>query len=39
MLPAEVIVVEKVPVLGSGKLDFAGVTRMVRERFAGRDVA
>jgi acyl-[acyl-carrier-protein]-phospholipid O-acyltransferase / long-chain-fatty-acid--[acyl-carrier-protein] ligase len=31
MLPAEVIVVDKVPVLGSGKLDFAGVARLVRE--------
>jgi acyl-[acyl-carrier-protein]-phospholipid O-acyltransferase/long-chain-fatty-acid--[acyl-carrier-protein] ligase len=30
MVPAEVRVVPKVPVLGSGKLDFAGVTRMVR---------
>ncbi|RWC46596.1 MAG: acyl-[ACP]--phospholipid O-acyltransferase [Mesorhizobium sp.] len=30
MVPAEVRVVAKVPVLGSGKLDFAAVTRMVR---------
>ncbi|MBZ9764536.1 acyl-[ACP]--phospholipid O-acyltransferase [Mesorhizobium sp. CA8] len=30
MVPAEVRVVAKVPVLGSGKLDFAGVSRMVR---------
>ncbi|SFP48113.1 acyl-[acyl-carrier-protein]-phospholipid O-acyltransferase / long-chain-fatty-acid--[acyl-carrier-protein] ligase [Mesorhizobium sp. NFR06] len=30
MVPAEVRVVPKVPVLGSGKLDFAGVTKMVR---------
>lgn len=30
MVPAEVRIVPKVPVLGSGKLDFAGVTRMVR---------
>ncbi|MCX7900406.1 MAG: AMP-binding protein, partial [Methylocystis sp.] len=30
--PYEVIVVEKIPLLGSGKLDFAGVTKMVRER-------
>jgi acyl-[acyl-carrier-protein]-phospholipid O-acyltransferase/long-chain-fatty-acid--[acyl-carrier-protein] ligase len=30
MVPSEVRVVPKVPVLGSGKLDFAGVTRMVR---------
>ena len=30
MVPAEVRVVGKVPVLGSGKLDFVGVTRLVR---------
>ena len=30
MVPAEVRTVAKVPVLGSGKLDFAGVTKMVR---------
>ncbi|BAT59002.1 bifunctional protein Aas [Variibacter gotjawalensis] len=34
MIPAEVIVVDKVPVLGSGKLDFAGVSKLVRERAA-----
>jgi acyl-[acyl-carrier-protein]-phospholipid O-acyltransferase/long-chain-fatty-acid--[acyl-carrier-protein] ligase len=34
MVPAEVLVVPAVPVLGSGKLDFAGVTRLVRERSA-----
>lgn len=32
MIPAEVIVVPAVPVLGSGKLDFAGITRLVKER-------
>jgi acyl-[acyl-carrier-protein]-phospholipid O-acyltransferase/long-chain-fatty-acid--[acyl-carrier-protein] ligase len=32
MIPADVIVVDKVPVLGSGKLDFAGVAKLVRER-------
>jgi acyl-[acyl-carrier-protein]-phospholipid O-acyltransferase/long-chain-fatty-acid--[acyl-carrier-protein] ligase len=31
-IPAEIIFVEHVPVLGSGKVDFAGVTRMVRDR-------
>lgn len=34
MVPAEIMVVPAVPVLGSGKLDFAGVTRLVRERAA-----
>jgi acyl-[acyl-carrier-protein]-phospholipid O-acyltransferase/long-chain-fatty-acid--[acyl-carrier-protein] ligase len=32
MIPAEVMIVEHVPLLGSGKLDFAAVTKMVRER-------
>lgn len=30
MIPAEIRVVDKVPVLGTGKLDFAGVTRLVQ---------
>lgn len=34
MIPAEVVVVPSVPVLGSGKLDFAGIARMVKERAA-----
>jgi len=32
MVPAEFMIVEKLPLLGSGKLDFAEVTRMVRDR-------
>jgi acyl-[acyl-carrier-protein]-phospholipid O-acyltransferase/long-chain-fatty-acid--[acyl-carrier-protein] ligase len=32
MIPAEVAIVDQVPLLGSGKLDFAAVTKMVRER-------
>jgi acyl-[acyl-carrier-protein]-phospholipid O-acyltransferase / long-chain-fatty-acid--[acyl-carrier-protein] ligase len=36
MLPAEVVVIDKVPILGSGKLDFAGVARLVQEREAAR---
>ena len=32
MIPAEVLVVEKVPVLGSGKLDYLGVGKLVQER-------
>ncbi len=32
MIPAEVMIVEHVPLLGSGKLDFAAVTKLVRER-------
>lgn len=34
MLPAEVIVVEAIPVLGSGKIDFVGASRMAKERAA-----
>jgi acyl-[acyl-carrier-protein]-phospholipid O-acyltransferase / long-chain-fatty-acid--[acyl-carrier-protein] ligase len=34
MVPAEVVPVAAVPLLGSGKIDFAGVTRLVREREA-----
>ncbi|WP_292531007.1 acyl-[ACP]--phospholipid O-acyltransferase [Methylocystis sp.] len=32
MIPAEIMIVEHVPLLGSGKVDFAAVTKMVRER-------
>ncbi len=31
-IPAEVLYVERVPLLGSGKIDFAGVTKLVRDR-------
>jgi acyl-[acyl-carrier-protein]-phospholipid O-acyltransferase/long-chain-fatty-acid--[acyl-carrier-protein] ligase len=34
MVPSDILVVDKVPVLGSGKLDFAAVTKLVRERGA-----
>ncbi len=34
MIPAEVMVVERLPLLGSGKIDFAAVTKFVREREA-----
>jgi acyl-[acyl-carrier-protein]-phospholipid O-acyltransferase/long-chain-fatty-acid--[acyl-carrier-protein] ligase len=36
MIPAEVTVVDKVPVLGSGKLDFAAVTTLVRNAAAAK---
>ena len=32
MLPAEIMVVESIPVLGSGKLDFVGVAELVKQR-------
>jgi acyl-[acyl-carrier-protein]-phospholipid O-acyltransferase / long-chain-fatty-acid--[acyl-carrier-protein] ligase len=31
-IPAEVLIVDHVPLLGSGKIDFAGVTKLVRDR-------
>ncbi|MGB6698359.1 MAG: hypothetical protein WBE80_06500, partial [Methylocella sp.] len=34
MIPAEIRIVDKVPVLGSGKLDYAGVTNLVRDELA-----
>jgi acyl-[acyl-carrier-protein]-phospholipid O-acyltransferase/long-chain-fatty-acid--[acyl-carrier-protein] ligase len=34
MIPSEVLVVESLPLLGSGKLDFAGITKLVQERCA-----
>lgn len=34
MIPAEVIVTKEMPLLGSGKLDLAGVKRLVDERSA-----
>jgi acyl-[acyl-carrier-protein]-phospholipid O-acyltransferase/long-chain-fatty-acid--[acyl-carrier-protein] ligase len=36
MIPAEVLVVDKVPMLGSGKLDYVGVANLVREHLAAR---
>jgi acyl-[acyl-carrier-protein]-phospholipid O-acyltransferase/long-chain-fatty-acid--[acyl-carrier-protein] ligase len=32
MVPAEIMIVDALPLLGSGKLDFPAVTRLVRER-------
>ncbi len=32
MIPAEVMIVEQMPLLGSGKLDFAAIVKLVRER-------
>ncbi len=34
MIPGEVLVVERLPVLGSGKLDHVAVARLARERAA-----
>jgi len=35
MVPAEVVVLDKVPVLGTGKIDMVGVAKLVKERAAG----
>ena len=34
MAPSEVIVVDRLPLLGSGKVDYAGVTTLLRDRVA-----
>jgi acyl-[acyl-carrier-protein]-phospholipid O-acyltransferase/long-chain-fatty-acid--[acyl-carrier-protein] ligase len=34
MAPAEIVTMEKVPLLGTGKVDNMAVTRLVKERFA-----
>ena len=34
MVPAEIVYLEKVPVLGTGKIDNVSVTKLVKERFA-----
>jgi acyl-[acyl-carrier-protein]-phospholipid O-acyltransferase / long-chain-fatty-acid--[acyl-carrier-protein] ligase len=39
MVPAEVLAVDKVPVLGSGKLDYVGVAVLVKEHVAKTAVA
>ena len=36
MVPAEVIVVDKLPLLGSGKIDNVGVAKLVREQVSSR---
>ncbi len=36
MVPAEVIVIDNVPVLGSGKVYHVGVAKLVRELFEAR---
>ena len=34
MMPAEVLVLDKMPLLGSGKVDLLSVAKLVRERAA-----
>jgi hypothetical protein len=34
MTPAEILVVEKLPLLGSGKIDTVALSQLVRERVA-----
>jgi acyl-[acyl-carrier-protein]-phospholipid O-acyltransferase/long-chain-fatty-acid--[acyl-carrier-protein] ligase len=34
MVPAEVVVLDKLPVLGTGKIDMVGVAKLVKERAA-----
>jgi acyl-[acyl-carrier-protein]-phospholipid O-acyltransferase/long-chain-fatty-acid--[acyl-carrier-protein] ligase len=39
MIPAEVVVVDKIPMLGSGKTDYVAVANLVRGRAAGPETA
>jgi len=39
MVPAEVVVMEKLPVLGTGKIDMVGVAKLVKERAASAPTA
>ena len=39
MVPAEIIYLEKMPVLGTGKIDNMAVTKLVKERYAAAPVA
>jgi acyl-[acyl-carrier-protein]-phospholipid O-acyltransferase/long-chain-fatty-acid--[acyl-carrier-protein] ligase len=39
MIPSDILIVDHVPVLGSGKLDYAGVTQLVREQAPERTAA
>jgi hypothetical protein len=39
MVPSEVLAVDKVPVLGSGKLDYVAVAALVKEHVAKSTVA
>ncbi|GJD93814.1 acyl-[ACP]--phospholipid O-acyltransferase [Methylobacterium iners] len=38
-IPAEVVVIDKVPMLGTGKIDQVGVTRLARERMTDQATA
>jgi acyl-[acyl-carrier-protein]-phospholipid O-acyltransferase/long-chain-fatty-acid--[acyl-carrier-protein] ligase len=39
MIPAEVGVVDKLPLLGSGKVDMMGLAKLVQERIAAKPEA
>jgi acyl-[acyl-carrier-protein]-phospholipid O-acyltransferase/long-chain-fatty-acid--[acyl-carrier-protein] ligase len=39
MIPAEVVVLDKVPVLGTGKIDMVGVAKLVKDRAAAGPTA
>jgi acyl-[acyl-carrier-protein]-phospholipid O-acyltransferase/long-chain-fatty-acid--[acyl-carrier-protein] ligase len=37
MVPSEVMVMDKVPVLGSGKVDLVNVAALVKEQYAAKE--
>ena len=39
MIPADIIVVDKIPLLGSGKPDYVGALALAKEKFANRNAA
>ena len=39
MVPAEIVYMEKMPLLGTGKIDNMAVTKLVKERYAAAPVA
>ena len=38
-VPSAILPVERLPILGTGKVDYVGATAMAKERFGAADVA